>query len=175
MVAPARVVAAAPAPLDSIRQRVAEDWLADQASQRARQLAQTIANKAGTAALADAAKGTPIPVRVESVGARRIQLSQFQGQVPPPIAILFSLGQNKARIVAGSKGEGFYVVKVKRIIPGNALNQPTLINRTQQEMQQSLSQEYGAQFLNAMRQAVGVKRNDKAIAEAKAKITGSGS
>jgi peptidyl-prolyl cis-trans isomerase D len=174
MVGPARVVAAAPAPLDSIRQRVAEDWLAEQASQRARQLAQTIANKAANAALAEAVKGAPVPVRVEPVGGRRIQLSQFQGQVPPPIAMLFSLGQNKARMVAGSKGEGFYVVKVKRIIPGNALNQPALINRTQQEMQQSLAQEYGAQLLNAMRQTVGIKRNDKAIAAAKAQITGSG-
>jgi hypothetical protein len=42
-------------------------------------------------------------------------------------------------------------------------------------MQNSLSQEYGAQFLNAMRQAVGVKRNDKAIADTKTRITGSGS
>ncbi len=172
MVAPARVIAAAPAPLQSIRERVAQDWIAEQASQRARQLAQTIANKAQTAALPEAARGTPVPVQVGPVGARRIQLSQFQGQVPPPIAMLFSLGQGKARMVAGSKGEGFYVVKVKRIVPGNALNQPQLIGRTQQEMQQSLSQEYGAQFLNAMRQAVGVKRNDKAIAAAKARILG---
>ena len=172
MVAPARVIAAAPASLQSIRERVAQDWIAEQASQRARQLAQTIANKAQTAALPEAAKGTPVPVQVGPVGARRIQLSQFQGQVPPPIAMLFSLGQGKARMVAGSKGEGFYVVKVNRIVPGNALNQPQLIGRTQQEMQQSLSQEYGAQFLNAMRQAVGVKRNDKAIAAAKARILG---
>ena len=172
MVAPARVIAAAPASLQSIRERVAQDWIAEQASQHARQLAQTIANKAQTAALPEAAKGTPVPVQVGPVGARRIQLSQFQGQVPPPIAMLFSLGQGKARMVAGSKGEGFYVVKVKRIVPGNALNQPQLIGRTQQEMQQSLSQEYGAQFLNAMRQAVGVKRNDKAIAAAKARILG---
>ena len=113
-------------------------------------------------------------MRVEAVGGRRIQLSQFQGEVPPPLAMLFTLQQNKARMVAGSKGEGFYVVKVKRIIPGNALNQPALINRTQQEMQQSLAQEYGAQLLNAMRQTVGIKRNDKAIAAAKAQITGSG-
>ena len=174
MVAPARVIAAAPAPLQSIRERVAQDWIADQASQRARQLAQSIATKGQTAALADAAKGAPVPVQVGPVGARRIQLSQFQGQVPPPIAMLFSLGQGKTRMVAGSKGEGFYVVKVKRIIPGNALNQPQLIARTQQEMQQSLSQEYGAQLLSAMRQTVGVKRDDKAIATSKAKITGSG-
>jgi peptidyl-prolyl cis-trans isomerase D len=175
MVAPARVIAAAPAPLQSIRDRVAQDWIADQASQRARQLAQSIASKGQTAALADAAKGAPVPVQVGPIGGRRIQLSQFQGQVPPPIAMLFSLGQGKTRMVAGSQGEGFYVVKVKRIIPGNALNQPQLIARTQQEMQQSLSQEYGAQLMSAMRQTVGVKRDDKAIATSKAKITGSGS
>ncbi len=41
-------------------------------------------------------------------------------------------------------------------------------------MQNALSQEYGAQFQNAMRQAVGVQRNDKAVAAAKARITGNG-
>ena len=112
---------------------------------------------------------------MEPVNARRIQLTQFQGNVPPPLSMLFSLGQGKSRMVAGGQGEGFYVVKVNRIIPGNALGQPALITRTQQQMQDALSQEYGAQFLSAMRQAVGVKRNDKAVAAAKARITGSGS
>ena len=88
--------------------------------------------------------------------------------------MLFSLGQGKSRMVAGAQGEGFYVVKVNRIIPGNALTQPTLITQTQQQMQNALSQEYGAQFQNAMRQAVGVQRNDKAVAAAKARITGNG-
>lgn len=174
LVAPARVIAAAPAPLESIRGRVAQDWISTQATQRAQQLAQSIAAKAGQAPLAQAAKGAPISVEVEPVNARRIQLSQFQGNVPPPLAMLFSLGQGKSRMVAGAQGEGFYVVKVNRIIPGNALTQPTLITQTQQQMQNALSQEYGAQFQNAMRQAVGVQRNDKAVAAAKARITGSG-
>ena len=42
-------------------------------------------------------------------------------------------------------------------------------------MGQSLGQEYGLQFLAAARQAVGVKRNDGAIAAAKRRITGPGS
>jgi hypothetical protein len=41
-------------------------------------------------------------------------------------------------------------------------------------MQQSLSQEYGLQFSNAMRQAVGVKRNEKAIAATKTRILSGG-
>ena len=41
-------------------------------------------------------------------------------------------------------------------------------------MSESLSQEYGLQFLNAMRDEVGVKRNEKAIATTKARIIGGG-
>ena len=175
LVAPARVIAAAPASLESIRDRVTQDWIADQTSQRARQLAQTIAGKAARAPLSEAVRGTTIPVSVEPVKARRIQLSRFQGKVPSPLTMLFSLGQGKVRTVAGDQGEGIYVVKVNKITPGNALTQPTLITQTQQQMQNSLSQEYGAQLLNAMRQAVGVKRNEKAIADSKTRITGSGS
>ena len=174
LVAPARIIAAAPAPLASIRERVRSDWIADQSSQRAKQLAQAIAGKAGSTALAEAAKGSAVPVRVEPVNARRIQLSQFQGNVPPPLAMLFSLGQGKVRMVAGGQGEGFYVVKVDKIIPGNALNQPSLIGQTQQQMSDPLSQEYGQQFLNAMRSAIGVKRNDKLIQATKTRLGSNG-
>ncbi len=175
MVAPARIVAAAPAPLASIRDRVSADWV-ERSGVEARPAARAGHRDQGGrgSPLAEAAKGTPVPVRVEAVGARRIQLSQFKGNVPAPIAMLFSLGEGKARMVAGPQGEGFYIVKVNRIIPGNALNQPSLIVQTQQQMQDALSQEYGAQFLNAMRQTVGVKRNEKAIAATKARISGSG-
>lgn len=174
LVAPARVIAAAPAPLETIRDKVTQDWITTQATQKARQLAQSITNKAGQTALQQAAKGAPVPVPVETIRARRIQLTRFQGNVPPPLAMLFSLGQGKGRMVAGSEGEGFYVVKVNRIIPGNALNQPSLIGQTQQQMQQALSQEYGQQFLNAMRQAVGVDQNENAVQATKARISGSG-
>ena len=175
LVAPARVVAAAPAPLASIREQVLQDWVAAQASQRAKQLAQSIANKVGSGTLADAAKGSPVPVKIEPVNVRRIQLAQFQGQIPPPLQMMFSLGQGKVRMVGGSQGEGFYVVKVNKIVPGNALNQPGLIARTQTDMQESLSQEYGAQFTNALKGAISVKRNEKAISSSKARITSTGS
>ena len=78
-------------------------------------------------------------------------------------------------MVGGSQGEGFYVVKVSKIVPGNALNQPGLIARTQTDMQESLSQEYGAQFTNALKAAISVKRNEKAISSSKARITSTGS
>ena len=123
---------------------------------------------------ADAAKGANVPVRVEPVNARRIQLAQFQGKVPPPLMVLFSMNQGKVRTVAGGEGEGFYVVKLNKITPGNAAAAPSLVTQTRNQMQETLSQEYGQQFMNAMRGVVGVTRNEKAIEQTKARITGSG-
>ena len=47
--------------------------------------------------------------------------------------------------------------------------------RTLTYYQETLAQEYGQQFMNAMRSVVGVTRNEKAIAATKARITGGGS
>jgi peptidyl-prolyl cis-trans isomerase D len=175
LVAPAQVIAAAPAPLASIQDQVRQDWITVQATDRARKLAQTISARAARAPLAEAAKGAPVEVPVQPVKGRRLQLAQYEGRVPPPLQMLFSLGQGKARMVAGAEGEGFFIVKVNRIIPGNALTQPELIGQMQQQMQQGISQEYGLQFLNAIRQAVGVEKNEAAIAAAKRTMIGGGS
>lgn len=177
LVAPSQVVAAAPAPLASIREKVVEDWISDQARQKAQQVARSIEAKATRAPLSEAVKGVPGPApTVAPVSARRIQLAQFRGNVPPPLQVLFSLAAGKVRTVGSGQGEesGFFVVKLNKITPGNALTQPALISTTQRQMQETLSQEYAQQFLNAARAAVGSKRNENAIASAKARITGAG-
>jgi peptidyl-prolyl cis-trans isomerase D len=92
--------------------------------------------------------------------------------MPPPLQMLFSLGEGKSRMLADPEGRGFYVVKLNKIVPGNALTQPTLISQVQTAFQDALSQEYGMQFVNAMRRQVGVKRNEAAIAASKKRITG---
>ncbi|MEO5971780.1 MAG: peptidylprolyl isomerase [Sphingomicrobium sp.] len=176
LVAPARVVPAAPAPLAGIRDRVAGDWIGQQANARARAVAAAIAGKANAgAALGDAvrAAGVALPP-LRPVAARRIDLTQMGGKVPPPIQMLFSLGAGKTRMVAGGN-DNFYVVKVNRIVPGNALSQPGLISSVQREFEQPLSQEYADQFLAALRKEVGVTRNQAAIAAARKRIVGGGS
>lgn len=168
-----RVTPAAPAPLAQIRDRVRQEWIDSQASQRARNAAKAIADRASNSPLPQAVQAAKVQLpAAEQVRMRRLQLAQFQGQVPPPVGMLFSLGEGKARMVQGAQGEGFYVVKVNRIIPGNALNQPSLISETQQQLQEALSQEYAAQFLQSVRQDVGVSRNEEAIRAARQRIFG---
>jgi peptidyl-prolyl cis-trans isomerase D len=171
LVAPSRIVPAAPAPLASIRERVAEDWINQQASQRARAVATAIAAKAARGvplAKAVAEAGVALPP-IRPVATRRLDLG---ADVPAPVRMLFSLGAGKSRLVADPQQRGYSLVKVNKVVPGNALNQPALIGRLQNEFQDAVAEEYAKQFLSAVRASVGTRRNEKAIAATKARITG---
>ena len=176
VVGPTRIVAAAPAPFDSIIDQVRVDWIEDQARQRAQQAANAIAAKvARNMPLAQAVReaGVSLPA-VQPLGARRLDLSSLGDRVPPPLRMLFSLGQGKSRLVGDEQGRGFFIVKVNRIVPGNAISQPALISTVQRDFQQPLSQEYAQQFMAALRQSLGVERDESAIAAAKQRLTSGG-
>ena len=176
LVSPAEVAAAAPAPFASIRVQVENDWITGQAIQRARDTANRIAARATQGVtLAQAVKesGVALPA-VRPMGARRIQIAEASGQVAAPMQMLFSLPEGKSRAVPDPQGRGFFVVKVTKITPGNALLQPGLISRMQNELQEALSQDYAQEFVAAVRADVKAKRNEDAIKAEKARITQSG-
>lgn len=175
LVAPAQIVPAAPAPLASIRERVATDWVNGQAVQRARAAANSIAAKAARGMpLVQAAREAQASLPVRTLAARRIQIATSQTQIPPALQVLFTLGQGKSRAVADPRGRGYVVVKVNKIVPGNAMLQPSLISRMQNELQQAVSQDYLAQFMAAVRADTKVQRNEAAISAMKQRLaTGS--
>lgn len=176
MVSPGEVVPAAPAPFASVRAQIASDWINSKATDRARAVAVQVARKvAGGTALAEAMKdaGTPLPPP-QPVAARRIQIANAQGQIPPAMKMLFTLGEGKSRMIADPEGRGFIIVKVKKITPGNALLQPALIGQMQSELQQGVSEDYARQLLAAMRKQLGAERNESAIAAAKKRIVSGG-
>ena len=90
-------------------------------------------------AVAEAGIALPPP---RPVGARRLELSQLGDNVPAAIRMLFTLGAGKSRLVPDPQQRGFSIVKVNRIVPGNALSQPVLVARVQSEFQQAISDEY---------------------------------
>jgi peptidyl-prolyl cis-trans isomerase D len=176
MVSPGQVVPAAPAPLADVRERVADDWINGKALERARAASAQIETKVehGTP-LSQAMKesGTPLPP-VQPLKAVRLQIAMAQGPVPEPLKVLFTLGQGKSRVFPAPQGRGFYIVKVGKIQPGDALLQPSLIGRMQTELQQAAAEDYAREFLAAMRQALGAKRNESAIQATKARLASSG-
>jgi peptidyl-prolyl cis-trans isomerase D len=173
LVSPTQVVPASPAPLADIRDRVRADWINSQAIVRARAAASAIEAKALRGVpLAQAVReaGVPLPA-VRPMAARRIEIANTNAVVPPPMRMLFTLAQGKSRLVADQQNRGFFVVKVNKIVPGNAMLQPALIARMQNELQQAIGEDYAAQLVNAIRADAKVKRNEAAIAAAKKRIT----
>lgn len=176
LVAPARVEPAAPAPLASIADQVRQDWIRQEATKRARAAADAIASRAdGKVPLSQAVQqaNRQLPP-LQPVRARRIQLTEMGSNVPAPLRVLFTTMEGKARVAADPEGRGFFVVKVDKIVPGNALNQPRLITDVQTEFSDPLAQEYAQQLVNAAKAKVGIKRNEAVIGETKKRITSPG-
>jgi peptidyl-prolyl cis-trans isomerase D len=175
LVSPGQVVPASPAPLASIRDQVAGDWVNDQAMQRARAAASQIAVKAaGNASLADAVKGAGVALPpVQPVSVRRLQVGQAQGNIVPALRALFTGGAGSAKMVP-NPGGGFFVIKVEKIIPGNAILQPGLIGQVRSELGQATAQDYAQQFVNDLKRDLKVKRNDSAIQAFRTRLLTSG-
>jgi len=177
IVSPGEVVPASPAPLANIRPQVTTDWIKDQATQRAQAAATQIAAKAnGNVSIADAIKSLGIAIPPSRpIAARRIQIADAQGNVPPALKILFSAAPGRSRMAANPTGGGFFVVKVNKITPGNALMSPGLIGQVQGELSQAAAQDYAQQFLADLKKQLKAKRNESAVQGFRARLLSSGS
>jgi peptidyl-prolyl cis-trans isomerase D len=176
MVAASEVHPAAPAPLDSVHGRVAGDWIDAKAMARARSVAvQVEAKVARGTPLAQAMKesGAALPP-VRPLAARRIQIATAQGEIPEPLKVLFTLGEGKSKMFPDPEGRGFFIVRVGKIVPGNALLQPGLIGQMQNELQEGVSSDYAREFLAAIRRQLKAERNESAIQAMKTRLANSG-
>lgn len=169
-----RVVAAAPRPLAEIRPTVADDLV------RSRQL--DGARKAANAIVAKLSKGMPIAQAMKESGlnlpaiqpldASRGQLAQMGDQLPPPVRLMFSMAEKKAKAIPAPERGGYWIVQLDDIEEGNAKGNAALIGQTRGQLGQLIGNEYVEQFAAAARKAVKVKRNEAAIAALKAQLSG---
>jgi peptidyl-prolyl cis-trans isomerase D len=176
IVSPGQVVQSAPAPLANIHDQVAADWVNDQAMQRARAAADQIAARAtGNISVADAIKasGAAIPA-ARPITARRIQISNAQGQTVPALRLLFATGAGKSKVAANPQGGGYFVIKTNKITPGNAVSQPGLIAQVQGQLNQATSSDYAEEFLTSLKRDMKAKRNESAIQAFKTQLVRGG-
>ena len=177
VVSPGQVVAAAPAPLESIKDQVGNDWIADQAMQRARAAATQIAAKASSnVSLADAIKaaGVTIPPP-RPIAARRLQMADQQGNVVPAMKVLFTTPPGKAQSGGNPEAGGYFVVKVNKITPGNAVMAAGLIGQVSGDIARSTQLDYAQEFINDIKKTLKVKRNESAIQAFRTRLLSNGS
>jgi len=174
MVAVDRIVPAAPPPLAAVRAQVLADLKVRRAADRARAVAAAIVAKvnAGTPmarAFAEAGIRSGAP---RAITARRIDVARANQEIPPPIQMLFSLPQGRARLLAAPQNAGYFVVYLDRIVRGDAGASPGLIEATRTEFSKIAGQEYVEQFVGAIRNGQKVVRDEAGIARLKSQLNG---
>lgn len=169
-----RVIPAAVQPLQQVREQVRADLVRQQASERARRIADRVAQRinGGTAA-ATAFAEAGVRVESEPIAARRLDVARRGNQVPPALSALFALPQGRARAVPAQNG--IYIVVVQQRIPGQAScprGQQTgegceAILLARGDLDGNLGGELTEQFARAAQNAIEIRRDDGAIAEAR--------
>ncbi len=174
IVAVDRIVPAAPPPLAAVLTDVREDYKGKRAFDAARATATAIVAKVngGTPiarAFSDAGVrlGAPRPVT-----ARRLDVARANREIPPPIQMLFSLPEGRARLLAAPRNAGFFVVHLTDIAPGNAATSPGLIEATRAQFSQVAGQEYVEQFVAAVRGTTKIVRDQAGITRLKRQLDG---
>lgn len=170
------VAPSAPVPLAKVRAEVARALVERRAADRARQVADAIvakANRGVPLATAFTQAGVKLPAP-EPAGGRQVDFAQSQAQVPPPLAMMFSMAPGKTRLLAAPDRGGWYVVRLDKVTPGDVGKAPQLVSATRQEFDRLLGGEFAEQFIAAIMKAVDVKQDQAAINRLRASLVQGG-
>jgi peptidyl-prolyl cis-trans isomerase D len=169
----ADITASATAPLAEIRDDVTALWRRDQGSKAAKAAADRIEArvKRGTAlAAAVAAEQRSLPAP-QTINLTREQLAR-QGQVPPSLALFFSMAAGTVKKLQAANEAGWYVVQLVEIEAGQVPANDPLVNATLQQLGRVSGEEYVQQFVGAVEAEVGVERNAAAIKAVEEQLSG---
>lgn len=167
------ITPSAPAPLAEIRDEVIAGWKLDRGAAAARQAADRVlarVAKGSTLAEAVAAEETTLPAP-QPVRLGREELARI-GQVPPPLALMFSMAAGSVKRLEERGDAGWFVVRLDTIEPGQVAADDALISATLQQLGQAAGEEYAAQFLSAVQRQVKVERNAEAIEALRRQLAG---
>lgn len=169
-----KITQSATAPLGEIRQDVVQAWVRSEGSKAAKAAADRILKRlsaGSTLAQAIAVEKRALPP-INPIKLSRQELTTQGGQVPAPLALLFSMAKGTSKKLEAPQDAGWYVVDLKSIEAGTiAKNDPEFV-QTKRELGQLLAREYADQLRVAMREELGVERNPAAIEAVRKQLAG---
>lgn len=168
------ITESAAAPLAEIKDRVEVAWRLSEGSKAAKAAADRILKAvAGGSSIAAAmtAESVPLP-QADSVNLTREQLAAQGAQVPPPLALMFSMAEGTAKKLEAPRNGGWFVVNLIDIDAGTIAKDDPIFAQTKAELSQTIGREYGEQLRAAIGAELGVERNKTAIEAVSKQLTG---
>ena len=169
-----RIAESAAAPLAEIRDAAIARWKLSEGSKRARAAADRVMKRVAggstlAAAFAEEEVQLPAPQRINQ---SREDLARQQERVPAPLALFFSMAQGSTKKLAAPRDIGWFVVDLDEIEVGTIEEDDPLVEQARADLGPAVGGEYVDQLVAAMRNRVGVERNDDAIEAVRKQLTG---
>lgn len=170
-----KVVPATPRPLNTVADQVKKDFLVDRQVRDGRVVAQGVTDKVNKGVpLAQALAETRLSLdATKPLAGNRAQFFTAQ-RSPQPLILLFSMPVRTAKLLQAPYKGGWFVIVADSVTRSDARSQPAIIDKMRTGLARSLGEEYSQQFMRAVRQQVGVKRNEAAIGKLRATLGGPG-
>ncbi len=159
------IVAAAPPPLEKVRDVVTQNYLLHQSSARARTLADKLKAQIDKGLPFDkalAGAGVKLPP-AQKVAGRRADLLRSDRRPPAEVSILFAMASGTVKILPIHNDQGYFLVMLDSIAQGDAAKVPGLVDKVRGDLARAVASEYGDQFVRAAERDLGVKPNAEVI------------
>ena len=109
---------------------------------------------------------------VDQINLSREQLAAAGGRIPPALALMFSMAQGTTKKLEAPNDAGWFLVQLDNIEPGKIDRNSPVFAQAKRELSQTIGQEYASQLRVALRNEVGVERNQTAIDAVRKQLTG---
>lgn len=169
----ASITPAAPAPFAEIKRAVATAWALDQGNAAARAAAlKALGAVQHGADLAKALAGLGVALPpVQPLAMGREDLAKFRGQVPPMLSTFFGMAAGTAKLISAGE-RGWVIVQLRQVIPGAVPTNDPILADAGRQLGKLAGEEYSEELRTAIRRAVGVSRNEAAIAALRKQLGG---
>ncbi|MEE4207073.1 MAG: peptidyl-prolyl cis-trans isomerase [Erythrobacter sp.] len=169
------VIPSAAPPLAEIREEVIAAWRRAEGSEKAREAARRVLEKTrkGTD-FADALRAEEEPrFQIQPINlSRRELLAQRGRDIAPPLVLLFSMAEGSTKLLEAPQNIGWYLVDLEEVETDDIAADDPVIAQTRQQFAPTLADEYRRQLTRAIREEVGVERNDDAIEAVRRRLAG---
>lgn len=170
----AEISLSAAAPLDEVIEKVTRDWRLSEGSILAKQASDRILEKLqnnDSLRSVFQSEDTRLPP-VDELNLNRQQLLAQGQQIPPALALMFSMAENTAKVLKAPNDAGWFVVQLNNIqTPEVDLTDP-IVEGARDQLRGTISNEYVQQLTMSIRAAQGVEINSSAVGAVRRQMTG---
>lgn len=169
------IVKSAAPPIDEVREEVVAAWRRSEGAKVAKEAAdRIIAAVRGGKSLREALREeNPALNQLETIDLERRQLlANADRGVPSALVLMFSMAQGSTKLLEDQGDLGWFIVDLDKIIADPVPDDNEVAIQTRQQIAGALSMEYNAQLMQAIREEMGVERNEEAIEALRKTLSG---